>query len=163
LAVLNHALMAAMRLRNSAGVRAALLLSIGGALASGTLYAVEGNGSPAPQAGAAPTNLQVLPHDIGSSELSQRMYGFNRALGVQCDYCHAQGADPDHPDYASDENPRKLTARLMLRMLDDINGKFIAQLGDARYVDQVECGTCHRGHSEPPSFEPAPGAGGSDK
>lgn len=157
-----------MRLRNTAGMRAAFTLLVGGALASVTLYAVGANGSSPARSGAAPTNLpvptnlQVLPRDIGPSELNRRMQQYNRALGVQCDYCHA-GVDPVHLDYASDDNPKKLTARVMISMLETINGKFIAQLGDARYVDQVECGTCHRGNSEPPSFDPAAGDGGGDK
>lgn len=149
-------------LRKSPGVRAALMLSICGPLAGGSLYAVDGNAFVASQAGAAPTNLQVLPHDISPSELNQRMQQFNRALGVQCGYCHVPGAQPNHLNYAADDNPKKLTARVMIGMLDAINGKYMSQLGDPRYVDQVECGTCHRGHSEPPSFESAPGADGSD-
>lgn len=155
--------MAVMRLRNSPGVRAALALLVVGALASSALYAVDGNDSQEVQGGTAPTNLQVLPHDIGRPELNLRMRQFNQALGVQCDYCHAQGAEPGQLDYASDDNPKKLTARLMLKMLNEINGRYIAQLGDARYIDPVGCGTCHRGNSEPPSFNPALGAGGSDK
>jgi hypothetical protein len=46
-------------------------------------------------------------------------------------------------DFASDENPKKDTARMMLTMTRDINTKFT----DGKR--HVGCYTCHRGATEP--------------
>jgi hypothetical protein len=57
-------------------------------------------------------------------------------------------------DFASDENPDKNTARLMITMLKDINEKYLPQLGgDRRYATAVTCGSCHQGQSSPPTFD----------
>jgi hypothetical protein len=104
---------------------------------------------------AAPGNLQVLP--TGSSRASVRglMKQFERELGVSCSYCHVEDRDSGVIDYASDDNPRKHTARLMIAMLKDINDKHLAQLGgDRRYAQPATCGSCHRGQATPQAFEP---------
>ncbi len=72
------------------------------------------------------------------------MRAFTAALGVQCNFCHVQG------DFASDDNPKKETARMMLTMARDINTKLNAPQGKRL----VSCYTCHRG-SEMPATEPA--------
>ena len=46
------------------------------------------------------------------------MGAFRTALGVQCTYCHVQGA------FDSDENPKKEIARHMITMVREINAKF---------------------------------------
>jgi hypothetical protein len=50
------------------------------------------------------------------------MFGFTRALGVRCSYCHKgeEGKPVSTYDFASDENPNKNRAREMLRMLNEI-------------------------------------------
>jgi Photosynthetic reaction centre cytochrome C subunit len=109
-------------------------------------------------AGAAhwkPVNLQVLPPDISSAELGRLMKGFERDLGVTCSHCHVEEPAARKFDYASDENPAKAQARLMISMLKDINDRYLAQLGgDRRYAVPVTCGSCHQGQSSPPAFEP---------
>jgi hypothetical protein len=123
----------------------------------------------APPPGAAhgsmpkPTNLKVLPKDTSPEELIKIMKGFSQQLGVQCTFCHSQDAGAKHPNFASDEKPEKTTARTMMLMTTEINGKYMSQIHDPDAApDQktVACGTCHRGHSMPVTFKPAakPGA-----
>jgi len=101
-----------------------------------------------------PTNLKVLPKDISADDLERLMHRYQAELGVSCEYCHEQNAETKQIDFASDENPIKLTARLMISLTGDINNKYLAQMGDRRYSEPVSCGNCHRGHIDPPGFEP---------
>jgi hypothetical protein len=89
--------------------------------------------------GGPPRNLKILPAD---ANLIPTMRSFTQALGVQCDYCHVQ-------DRASDENPKKDVARMMLTMVRDINSKF----PDGQ--QHVRCFTCHRGAEKPLTEPPA--------
>ena len=93
-----------------------------------------------------PTNLKVLKVSSGA-EVGQIMRTFTAGLGVQCIYCHEQG------NYASDENPKKTTARQMIGMMQKINAGF----KDGKM--HVSCYTCHRGEPEPKTA-PEPRAGG---
>src|ERR1051325_9491518 len=82
-----------------------------------------------------PKNLKLLPPDTNIREVMQ---GFEKALGVtQCTYCHVQG------DFASDANPKKETARMMISMARDLNAKF----PDGK--QHISCFTCHRGNEMP--------------
>jgi len=88
----------------------------------------------------APKNLKILtPEQVGPA-----MRSFTVALGVNCNYCHVQG------DRASDENPKKNIARMMLSMAHDINSKF----PDGAEKMHVTCYTCHRGKTEPETAPP---------
>jgi hypothetical protein len=93
----------------------------------------------------APKNLQVLK--VPPTNLLAAMNSYRVALGVQCTFCHAMG------DFASDDNPHKVTARMMITMVQDINAKF----PDGQ--EHVTCYTCHRGANmpltEPPPAPPA--------
>jgi hypothetical protein len=93
-----------------------------------------------------PTNLKILKVTTGP-EVSQIMRTFTAGLGVQCIYCHVQG------NYASDENPKKATARQMIGMMQKVNAGF----EDGKM--HVSCYTCHRGEPEPKTA-PEPKAGG---
>jgi hypothetical protein len=104
--------------------------------------------------GYKPTNLKVLPKSIPSDELDGLMQQYRRSLGESCAYCHAENPQTKQIDYASDENPAKGTARMMISMTNDINIKYLAQLGDRRYAEPFTCGNCHRGRIQPPAFEP---------
>lgn len=100
------------------------------------------------------TNLTVLPGDISKSRLKRIMRGYETDLGVSCNYCHVEDRDTGIVDYASDENPRKHTARVMIAMVEAINGEHLARLGgDRRYAVTVTCGSCHQGRSNPLAFE----------
>jgi len=112
-----------------------------------------GGGRPPAQ---APKNLKVLPAD---TNIFQTMSGFTQALGVRCEFCHAQNPDTHRNDFASDANPHKDIARAMIRMTQDINEKYLAQLPNMTDKPTISCGTCHRGQSEPAAFVPAPRPG----
>jgi hypothetical protein len=92
----------------------------------------------------APKNLKILKPE----EVRAAMGSYTRALGVTCDHCHVQG------DRASDENPKKNTARMMIAMVKDINAKF----PDAATKTYVTCYTCHNGKTTPLTAPPAPAA-----
>ena len=101
-----------------------------------------------------PVNLKVLPKDISEVALGKQMKRFEADLGVTCNHCHVEDPATRKFDYASDENPDKTTARLMITMVQDINNKYLALLGgDRRYAVPVTCGSCHQGQSSPPPFE----------
>lgn len=88
------------------------------------------------------TNLQVLPKDIQKEKLMATMRNFTFALGVRCDYCHAESAD-HKMNFAADDKEEKKTARVMLQMAQAINTDYIKKLGSSAI--EVRCVTCHRG------------------
>jgi hypothetical protein len=133
--------------------RGTLLAVIGCVLAGAAMGSWSRDGGEVPV--GKPVNLRVLPQDIPAQRLGKLMKRFEKELGVSCSYCHVENRDTGKLDYASDENPKKQTARTMITMLDDINDKYLAELGnDARYAAEVSCGSCHRGHSNPQPWEP---------
>jgi hypothetical protein len=107
--------------------------------------------------GAPPTNLQVLPKDWTRQQVVQVMQQFTMGLGVGCNYCHAEmegaqpGANGQVPlDAASDAKQTKKTARVMMKMVADINNTIGSQVGKpAADVVKVQCITCHRGSAIP--------------
>jgi hypothetical protein len=101
-------------------------------------------------------NLKLLTGQTRPQVL-ETMNSFRVALGVQCVYCHVP-APGGPPDFASDENPKKEVARMMLTMAREINGKF-PQDGKRR----VSCYTCHRGAAIPLTAPPAPDAAAPPK
>ncbi len=107
-----------------------------------------------------PTNLQVLPKDLTGDQVVDIMHHFEDQLGVDCDYCHAKNTahkpGVGHLDFASDDNPMKDRARIMIRMADTINQQFLTQLKNPAPAHEVTCGTCHRGNAKPTVFVPAP-------
>lgn len=103
---------------------------------------------------AAPGNLLVLPAQSSRASVRSLMKQYERELGVSCGYCHVEDRDSGVIDYASDQNPRKHTARIMITMLNDINEKHLARLGgDRRYAQPVTCASCHQGRASPPAFD----------
>ena len=78
------------------------------------------------------TNLKVSAQDISKERLTAVMRGFTEALGVRCSTCHVgeEGQPLGTYDFASDDKPMKLKAREMLRMVQAINGDFLANLPD---------------------------------
>ena len=101
----------------------------------------------------APTNLKVLPKDTTGPQVISIMRGFTGDLGVECTYCHARDSATNRPNFASDANPMKDRARLMMKMASSINTEYLAQL-DPKPTNPVTCGTCHRGMSKPSVFVP---------
>ena len=102
----------------------------------------------------APTNLKVLPKDTTGPQVISIMRNFTGDLGVECTFCHAKDSATGHPNFASDANPMKDRARVMMKMTSTINTEYLTQLTDPKPDTPVTCGTCHRGTSEPSVFVP---------
>jgi len=122
--------------------------------------------APAPQAARPPrgprpnpTNIKVLPKDITGDETIKLMHQYEGDLGVECEFCHARNAATKRNDFPSDANPVKDKARLMIKMTDDLNARYLAQLTDPKAINPITCGTCHRGMSHPEVFVPKPHEG----
>lgn len=125
---------------------------------------------PAPAAGQhhrppapKPTNLKVLPKDLTGDQVMEIMHGWAGQLGVECDTCHTVDPTKKMPNgrpmlkFADDSKKEKETARLMLKMSMDINEKtsMVESTHDnAEAAKKVTCGTCHRGHLDPPAYVP---------
>jgi hypothetical protein len=102
------------------------------------------------------TNLKVLPKDITRERLSGIMRGFTAALGVRCSTCHVgeEGLPLATYDFASDDKATKLKAREMLKMVQAINGDYLANLPQRKQPNvSVTCATCHRGVQRPEPIE----------
>jgi len=97
-------------------------------------------------------NLQVLPKDSPARVVVGTMKGFAMNLGVRCQFCHVgkEGLPLEEFDFVSDEIAQKKTARIMMRLTDDINKQLDAAVPRAAGVEaRVTCITCHRGKSTP--------------
>ena len=98
------------------------------------------------------TNLKVLPKTVSRQELLGTMRGFALGLGVRCTYCHVgrEGAPLDSVNFASDDKRTKRVARVMLDMVDHINGEHLGMVPDRPEPHVVvRCETCHRGVARP--------------
>jgi len=123
-----------------------------------------------------PKNLQVLPKDMPRPELTAFMRGVAGSLGVRCNYCHVSTPTPDSAgvagggggrggrggrggeqfDYAADDKDTKKTAREMLRMVMDINDKYLTGMGRTITArNRVMCETCHHGLAKPQTLQNA--------
>src|SRR5688572_23288313 len=101
----------------------------------------------APAATSAFRNLQVFPKDIPREQLLAAMRGFTRGLGVRCNHCHVvkETTPKEVLDFPADTKEEKRSARVMLRMVNDINRKWIPLVdADATPGElRVTCWTCH--------------------
>ena len=106
----------------------------------------------------APTNLKVLPQTMNGEQVHELMHTWEASLGAGCSTCHAADAKNIGPNgkprlnFADDSKPEKNTARLMYRMVEDINKNYVNMVENSGVP--VSCGTCHRGHLDPPIFTP---------
>jgi photosynthetic reaction center cytochrome c subunit len=118
------------------GFAAALTFAIAGGQAQ----------SAPPQAPAAPSkpkltqeqfkNIQVLK-DLPAEQLIPTMQFISASLGVECEFCHVQGA------FDKDDKKTKKTAREMITMMMAINKE------NFEGHREVTCFTCHRGSNDP--------------
>jgi hypothetical protein len=83
-----------------------------------------------------PQNVQALPN-MTTGEIWVYMQHISGALGVSCQYCH------DINNYAADAYPQKISGRLMLLLVGDLNSQFVTQVPQWR-GNYVQCATCHR-------------------
>jgi photosynthetic reaction center cytochrome c subunit len=95
----------------------------------------------APPQGAEPTfkNLQVLK-GVTDDKLRTSMQFIANSLGVECEFCHVQGA------FDKDDKKTKQTARQMIEMQMAINK------ANFKGNTEVTCFTCHRGTHDPVSI-----------
>lgn len=123
-----------------------------------------------PQAEVKYTNLKVLPKSIKKANLDRIMREWGAALGVRCNFCHANNPTTNRIDHALDTKPEKLMARKMYQMAGNINKKYFAAKKDSLGMMKetgITCNSCHRGVSHPkvvyanvPRTPGASGAGG---
>lgn len=90
-----------------------------------------------------PKNLRVLPKDLTTAQVVDRMRIISDSLGVKCSFCHVPGG------FDKDDMDSKQIARRMLRMVDAINHDNFSDR------PEVTCYTCHRGQQRPVSQVPA--------
>lgn len=122
-----------------------------GSLATLLLSASLAAQAPAP---APAKNLQVLPKEWSTQQVLPVMREIAAALGTECGHCHVwTGAGAPGNDFPADVKPEKAKARVMLKMVMDINNTIsagFAPLGKpANQLVKVECVTCHRGQIIP--------------
>ena len=94
-------------------------------------------------------NLKVFPKDISEEALFKFMDEFNKALGVDCNYCHAKNKITTELDFISDTKSEKEIARKMMIMTNDINIKYFGFNNNDNAIVPVTCITCHRGKERP--------------
>lgn len=83
------------------------------------------------------------------------MRHFVQALGLNCGGCHVRG------NFASEDNPRKATARRMIEMTRSLNQRFFPGFTPAEgetSLGRVTCYTCHQGSATPKASATVPGA-----
>lgn len=98
------------------------------------------------------TNLQVIPKGTSVQQVIGMMRGFTNALGVRCVYCHVgeEGANLNTFNFASDEKRSKKTARVMMKMVMEVNATYLSQISDPPApMLEVRCSMCHRGVARP--------------
>ncbi|MFQ5678746.1 MAG: c-type cytochrome [Gemmatimonadota bacterium] len=106
-----------------------------------------------------PENIKVLPDSVTGARLGRVMRGFALGLGVRCTHCHVgeEGADLSTFDFAADDKEEKRIARVMLEMVQAINGSHLARLEElgrpAEGRVRVTCVTCHHGRPTPRLIE----------
>src|SRR5216117_3294989 len=102
-------------------------------------------------------NVKVIPKSTPVMQVVGMMRNFTGALGVRCPFCHVgqEGQPLGQFDFAKDEKRTKLTARQMMRMVEEINRRLDTLPEHAQMTSHVEvtCQTCHRGVSRPMSLE----------
>lgn len=102
-------------------------------------------------------NLKVLPQDISDARLDSIMQTYNKALGVNCAFCHVKPrfniGNKDSLNYVSDAEPMKENARKMMQMTIHINKTYFHFSGNQQpdyLLNVITCKTCHQGEAFPP-------------
>jgi Photosynthetic reaction centre cytochrome C subunit len=101
-------------------------------------------------------NVKVIPKNTDEEQMERIMYKYTKQLSVTCIYCHPPTKPdvfPKDVDFASEENPKKLITRDMMRMTDKLNKKYFGYKNDYSMNSFTEavitCNTCHRGVHKP--------------
>jgi hypothetical protein len=99
-------------------------------------------------------NIRVFPKDITKRELEGNMRVWARSLGIRCTFCHEMKVPGDFRsiDFASDAIDKKVTARRMFEMVQQLNaGPLPKAVGEQGVT--VSCITCHRGLVNPATLD----------
>src|ERR1700739_4513044 len=86
-------------------------------------------------------NIQVLK-GVPAEQIFPTMQFITASLGVECDFCHVQGA------FEKDDKKPKQTARKMIEMMFAVNADNFDR------HREVTCYTCHRGNADPVGMPP---------
>jgi photosynthetic reaction center cytochrome c subunit len=105
---------------------------------SGPMAAAQGGDKTAEQAFK---NIQVLK-GVPADQIIPTMQFITASLGVECDFCHVQGA------FEKDDKKTKQTARKMMEMMIAIDAD------DFDRHREVTCYSCHRGTAHPADMPP---------
>ena len=101
-------------------------------------------------------NVKVIPKNTPVRDVVVMMRNFATNLGVRCTYCHVgeETAPLTTYDFASDQKRPKQVARVMLQMVNAINGQHLSSVpGRSSPELTVSCETCHRGVARPEPIE----------
>lgn len=118
-------------------VHAALVLA-----AAACILALPGRQSLAHAPPAEPAvfkNVKVLTHVKTKAEMREIMKAQSAALGVKCSHCHVPGK------FELDDKKEKLTAREMMKMVNNLNSTVFKDFKDK---PALSCWSCHRGATE---------------
>lgn len=99
-------------------------------------------------------NIKVLT-GLMVPQFEIEMRHFVQATGMNCGGCHARG------NFASEDNPRKATARRMIEMTRSLNQRYFPGFTPAEgetSLGRVTCYTCHQGEAKPKAAAAVPGA-----
>ena len=120
---------------------------IGGAIA----FVVIGIAASKPPGGKY-KNLKVLPKNISEQTMDTVMHEFEKALGVECDFCHVKPADYIR-DMALDDKAEKNIARKMITMAKIRSIRIFLMLLQNMEMKmpllEIHCVTCHHGEPHP--------------
>lgn len=86
-------------------------------------------------------------------QFETEMRHFVQSVGLGCGGCHTRG------NFASEDNPKKATARRMIEMTQALNRKYFPAFTPAEgetTLGRVTCFTCHQGDATPKSAPPTP-------
>ncbi len=119
--------------------RLSMVLALGGSAAESSLGQTASTPVKGKTAAEAYQNVQVLK-DIPADQLVPAMQFITYSLGVECSYCHVEGA------LEKDDKKPKQTARKMMQMMAGINRD------NFESKQMVTCNSCHRGSPRPISI-----------
>ena len=101
-------------------------------------------------------NVKVIPKNTPIRDVVAIMRTFATNLGVRCTYCHVgeEAAPLTTYDFTSDQKRPKQVARVMMQMVNAINGQHLSNVpGRPSPELTVSCETCHRGVARPEPIE----------
>lgn len=92
-------------------------------------------------------SVHAEPKYLKKEEITKTMMEWNKALGVNCDFCHTSNRSETYKDLAGKTATKEELSVLVHQRIAR------AMLGDMLYINQKEgknytCNTCHQGKAE---------------